>query len=185
MSSGPPAGWYAAEGDPPGTVRYWDGSRWVGDPVQSPARRPDARTGPGGAPGIDLAGETRPLAGFWVRVGAALIDVVIIWIGVAFGAAGLVQGSAASAVPFVSLAPFLYWWWGDSTGQTLGKRALGLQVVTPSGEIPGGATGLGRSLGRILSSFFFGLGYLWVAFDARKQAWHDKLAGTYVVRIPR
>ncbi|BCV67034.1 hypothetical protein TUM17387_23930 [Shewanella carassii] len=42
-----------------------------------------------------------------------------------------------------------------------------------------------RYLGYIPSSLVLGLGYLWVAFDPRKQGWHDKLAGTLVIRAPK
>lgn len=185
MSSGPPPGWYAAQGDAPGTVRYWDGSDWVGGPVQAPTRNAGAGTVQRTAAVIELAGETRELAGFWVRFGAYVVDVFILWIGVAIGAVFFAQSNSGAGIALLWLAPFLYWWWGDSSGQTLGKRALRIEVVKPSGLPPGGASGLGRSLGRILSSLFLGLGYLWVAFDANKQAWHDKMAGTYVVRIPR
>lgn len=41
---------------------------------------------------------------------------------------------------------------------------------------------IGRYLGYFVSMLFLGLGCIWVAFDSRKQGWHDKLAGTVVVR---
>ena len=62
MSTTP--GWYHGEGDPPGSTRYWDGTRWVGDPVAAPA---DV-VGPGG----------RQLASPGRRVGARAIDLVIL-----------------------------------------------------------------------------------------------------------
>ena len=53
----------------------------------------------------------------------------------------------------------------------------------------GGRLTVGQSIGRYLGYFVstipFGLGLLWVAFDPKKQGWHDKLAGTVVVRKPR
>ena len=39
-----------------------------------------------------------------------------------------------------------------------------------------------RYLGYFVSGIFLGLGFLWVAFDRRKQGWHDKLATTVVIR---
>jgi len=45
------AGWYRAEGDPPGTQRYWDGTQWVGDPVYEPAPAPTSPTPPPPPPG--------------------------------------------------------------------------------------------------------------------------------------
>lgn len=47
-------GWYAAEGDPPGTTRYWDGAQWIGEPVAAPAApaASPAAYGAVGAPGV-------------------------------------------------------------------------------------------------------------------------------------
>jgi len=44
---------------------------------------------------------------------------------------------------------------------------------------------IGRYLGYYVSIFGLGLGFVWVAFDPRKQGWHDKLAGTVVIRPRR
>lgn len=73
---------------------------------------------------------------------------------------------------------------GGPTGQTLGKRALGIRVVDAS---TGGPIGTGRALGRYLfKSFISGnicfLGYLWALWDGRKQTWHDKVVTSVVVR---
>ncbi len=43
---------------------------------------------------------------------------------------------------------------------------------------------IGRYLGYYVSIFALGVGFLWVAFDPRKQGWHDKMAGTVVIRKP-
>src|SRR5690606_7539378 len=69
------------------------------------------------------------------------------------------------------------------TGQTLGKRALGLRVVDAGNGMPIGA---GRALGRYLFATFIsgnicGLGYLWAIWDGRKQTWHDKVVSSVVV----
>jgi len=42
-----------------------------------------------------------------------------------------------------------------------------------------------RALGCFLSLLVCGLGFIWVAFDQEKQSWHDKIAGTVVVRVPK
>jgi uncharacterized RDD family membrane protein YckC len=47
------------------------------------------------------------------------------------------------------------------------------------------ATSIVRALGCFLSLFVVGLGFLWIAIDDERQAWHDKIAGTVVVRVPR
>ena len=42
-----------------------------------------------------------------------------------------------------------------------------------------------RALGCFLSLAVVGLGFIWIAFDGAHQAWHDKIAGTVVVRVPK
>ena len=72
-------------------------------------------------------------------------------------------------------------------GLTPGKKLLGLQVIrAQTGQYPGfGFMFLREIVGRILSALFGGLGYLWALFDKNAQAWHDKLAETVVVQVPR
>jgi uncharacterized RDD family membrane protein YckC len=69
---------------------------------------------------------------------------------------------------------------------TPGKMAIGAQIVD-AGTL--GPPTLGqlviRYLGYYLSTIPLGLGLLWVAFDPRKQGWHDKLANTVVIRVRR
>lgn len=71
-----------------------------------------------------------------------------------------------------------------SRGQTPGKMAMGIRVVkVNSNHVPGYLGAFFREiLGRLLSSFLF-LGYLWMLWDDKKQTWHDKLAGTVVVKV--
>jgi len=69
-----------------------------------------------------------------------------------------------------------------STGQTPGKKVLGLQVIRTSGEKISYPRALGRTLGYIPSSLLY-IGYMWAIWDRRKQAWHDKLADTLVIRV--
>ena len=58
---------------------------------------------------------------------------------------------------------------------------LGLQVVsTEGGNISYGVAFL-RSVGYLVSSFVFCLGFIWIGFDSKKQGWHDKIAGTVVI----
>lgn len=70
------------------------------------------------------------------------------------------------------------------TGQTPGKRALGLRVVDAA---DGTSIGSGRALGRYLFAGFISgpvclLGYLWAIWDGRKQTWHDKVVSSVVVQ---
>ncbi|MRR16966.1 MAG: RDD family protein [Deltaproteobacteria bacterium] len=68
-------------------------------------------------------------------------------------------------------------------GRTPGKKLLGLQVVSVDGRPISFGVAFLRSVGYLVSSLLFTipLGYIWAAFDKRKQAWHDKIAGTVVI----
>ncbi len=64
---------------------------------------------------------------------------------------------------------------------TVGMRALGLSVVNSLGELPGLGACSARILGAGLSAAYFGLGFIWIAFDGRRQGLHDKIADTVVI----
>jgi len=87
---------------------------------------------------------------------------------------------------FFLFAYFIYRLVMLGRGQTLGKKVLGLRVVNAqTGSIPGFWRMVVREIfGRFVSGLFFGVGYVWAIFDKNGQAWHDKLAGTVVVRNP-
>jgi uncharacterized RDD family membrane protein YckC len=73
-------------------------------------------------------------------------------------------------------------WFHGTTGQTPGKRLLGLRVVQESG----GSIGFGRLppwVGYIISALPMLMGFLWAGADRRKQGWHDKIAGTVVIDL--
>lgn len=68
-------------------------------------------------------------------------------------------------------------------GATWGKKALGLRVIDESGNnISIGKAILREVIGKWISGAVFNLGYIWVAFDEKKQGWHDKIANTYVIK---
>jgi uncharacterized RDD family membrane protein YckC len=68
-------------------------------------------------------------------------------------------------------------------GASLGQKALGMRVVNAqNGERIDLAKALVRYVGFVISAIPFALGLIWAGFDPRKQGWHDKIAGTYVVR---
>ncbi len=73
-------------------------------------------------------------------------------------------------------------WFHGSVGQTPGKMILGLRVIGTTGEPIGFGIAFLRWAGTFVSALPFWLGYLWIALDARKQGWHDKIAATLVVR---
>jgi uncharacterized RDD family membrane protein YckC len=84
----------------------------------------------------------------------------------------------------ISIAYFTYF--HGMKGRTPGKMLLGLQVLSVEGTPIGFGTAFLRSVGYLVSSLLFTipLGFIWAAFDKRKQGWHDKIAGTVVIIRP-
>lgn len=123
--------------------------------------------------------------GFLTRALATIIDIVIISIvngilgAILFGG-DQVRGSGLNLA--IGLAYYLYFWSSYGHGQTLGKRALGIRVVKTNGSELTIVDALIRYVGFILSCLVLFIGVIWVAFDANKQGWHDKIASTYVVK---
>ena len=70
-------------------------------------------------------------------------------------------------------------------GSTIGGIVFDLQVVRLDGRDIDWATAIVRALACFLSVAAAGLGFIWIAFDHDKQAWHDKIAGTVVVRVAK
>lgn len=68
-------------------------------------------------------------------------------------------------------------------GWSPGKRWMGLRIVRMDGNAPGLRYGVVRTAAAVISRNVFLLGYFWAAWDRKIQTWHDKFAGTYVVRI--
>lgn len=131
--------------------------------------------------------------GFWPRVGASIIDTLLLWVIIwpiltAFygesywSSEQFVQGPMDFLLSFVfpAVAVIVFWVLKQATP---GKMAVSAKIVDAK---TGGAPTTGQCIGRYFSYFLaglpLGLGIIWVAFDARKQGWHDKLAGTVVVR---
>jgi uncharacterized RDD family membrane protein YckC len=121
-------------------------------------------------------------AGFWIRLGAELIDSALV--AVAAGIMATVVSLAPTDWLSVLFIPvIIYGVYKHLKCQTLGRRILGLTVVNQAGEEVSFWRGtLRETIGKFVSAIFFFLGYIWVAFDRDKQGWHDKIAGTYVVR---
>ncbi len=141
-------------------------------------------------------------AGFWIRLVAYIIDSIIVG-AVTFGlikATGVITvycpigvtnasdpscGNAQISSLFyvIILLPVLYDILLWAFGGTLGQRALGLRVVNAStGSNLGLARSLLRFVGLLIASVPIYLGLIWVGFDPRKQGWHDKIAGSFVLR---
>ncbi len=71
-------------------------------------------------------------------------------------------------------------------GQTPGKMVAGIIVVDDEGHVPGVAVAIPREMvGRLVATAALGLGLAWISLDPKRQGWHDKIAGTYVVMKPK
>jgi uncharacterized RDD family membrane protein YckC len=120
---------------------------------------------------------TYPRAGFGVRMGALFIDVILVAVLL-----GIVDSTKEAEL--VALATYgAVMWKLKST--TIGGIVFGLQVVRLDGRPIDWATATVRALSCFLSLCVAGLGFIWIAFDEGRQAWHDKIAGTAVVRVPK
>ena len=128
----------------------------------------------------DYGKASGPRAGFWRRFGAAFIDGIIVGLVLAILTA-LLKGVGYALGIIIAIAYFTYFEGGD-TGQTIGKRALGIRVVDfETGGPIGYGRGFIRYIGRIVSGVVIYIGYLWMLWDREKQTWHDKFAGAVVV----
>jgi uncharacterized RDD family membrane protein YckC len=119
---------------------------------------------------------TLPRAGFWIRAAALLIDLILI--GVIFGPL------SAGHLILPGLAAYGAVMW-KYKGTTIGGIVCGLRVVRLDDRPLDWQTTVVRALGCFLSLAVAGLGFVWVVFDSERQSWHDKIAGTVVVRPPR
>jgi uncharacterized RDD family membrane protein YckC len=142
-------------------------------------------------------------AGFWIRFGAAFIDGIIMRIatfivefvcGVIAGAAsgaqttsgGTSDAELVAALVAMVVAIVVEWLYfalmtASKHQATLGKLACGLRVTDVNGNRLTFARATGRHFARMLSGLICAIGFIMAAFDERKRALHDQIAGTYVV----
>ncbi len=115
-----------------------------------------------------------PRAGFWERTAAAFLDIVLVCV-----LGGLAGGTL---IPLIALAYFTGMWaW---RGTSVGGVVLGLKVAREDGKPVTFAVALVRALAAAFSIIMCFLGFLWIAWDPYKQGWHDKIAGTVVLKLP-
>ncbi|MDQ1517263.1 MAG: hypothetical protein QOE80_3093 [Actinomycetota bacterium] len=192
----PPPGSY---GPPPGG--YGQPPAGYGQPPGGYGQPPGAYPPP--APyGVGSGPVAYGLASLGQRIGGALVDALIsgaIWV------VGLIVLAATSSTStdqygYSTSSPnamgglfmllcvagaFFYpvFFEGRPEGQTLGKKVAGSRVVRQSNGAPlGYGLAIGRLFARFADSFTFGLGLLWAIWDPQHQTFHDKIAGTLVVK---
>ena len=136
-------------------------------------------------------------AGFWIRWCAHVIDTVLVLLItipalistydgddydylIRSGQLFLDPADEFLFTVLLGVAVVLFWVYRQATP---GKMAISAKIVDAvTGEKPSTGQCIGRYFAYIPSTLVFFLGFIWIAFDARKQGWHDKLAGTVVVR---
>ena len=134
-------------------------------------------------------------AGFWIRIWATIIDTILLmlitfpllvsiygWDYLDAEKTGFIAGPEDFLISWVlpAIAVITFWIYRAATP---GKMAISAKIV--DGQTGGKASTsqlVGRYFGYFISGIPLGLGIIWIAFDRRKQGWHDKLAGTVVVR---
>jgi uncharacterized RDD family membrane protein YckC len=114
-----------------------------------------------------------PRAGFWKRLLAAIVDLLVIGLSIFI--------LHAFFLPFAVLYFVGMWTW---KGATIGCLVLGLKVVRTDGTPVTFLVALVRCLFSFLSGLVLFLGFFWIGWDHEKQGWHDKIAGTVVVKVP-
>ncbi len=144
---------------------------------EGPSANAAAETTAAAARAGDLDEASLPRAGFWIRIAALLIDTVLL------GILLKVLDSPGFSILLVLAAYGAVMWKLKST--TIGGSICGLKVVRLDGRPIDWSTAIVRALGCFLSLAIAFLGFIWVVFDTGKQSWHDKIAGTTVVRVPK
>lgn len=129
-----------------------------------------------------ISAATLPRAGFWIRTGASLLDFLII--GLATGFVGGVIHLNGPGFLFIAMATYSAVMWKHK-GTTIGGVICGLKVVRLDDGPIDWSVAIIRALTGFLSFCVAGLGFIWVAFDDEKQSWHDKVAGTTIVKVPK
>ena len=133
-------------------------------------------------------------AGFWVRTWASIIDTILMMLitfpllisiyGWTYFDEGkdLIAGPADFLISWIlpAIVVIIFWMYKQATP---GKMAVSAKIVdATTGQPASTAQLVGRYFAYFVSIIPLFLGIFWVAFDKRKQGWHDKLAGTVVIK---
>ena len=171
----PPPSWTASAAAEPaidGTAtEHTTGAGSVPPPPPPPPGTPAGRM----TDMIDLA--TLPRAGFWIRMLALLIDLILVGVATSW----MHHGDRGSLLLLATYGAIMW----KLKGTTVGGIVCDLKVVRIGGGPLDWGTAIVRALGCFLSLIVCCLGFIWIAVDHDHQAWHDKIAGTVVVRVPK
>lgn len=172
-----------------GSLRRESGSAATRDPGPPPVRlRPAGAAGSVGEPPVLDAGEelALPRVGFWRRLLALALDAflflcLLFLISLPFGR------QLPGVMPFLLMLLWgAYhiglWAW---KGTTIGGIVMGLKLVREDGRPVDVAVAVVRALSSLFSAMALGLGFFWAGWSRDKCAWHDRIAGTVIVKFPR
>lgn len=120
-----------------------------------------------------------PSAPFRDRLAAGVLDVILVVI-----IAQMLDPITRDEAVFLLLLGYFVGFWAWK-GTTVGGIICQLRVVRVDGTPLRFVDALVRGLSSVFSAVVIGLGFLWILKDPERQAWHDKIAGTYVVKVPR
>ncbi len=151
------------------------GASPISDPTGSTTPPPHEQ--PPAAAAAPTVNTAAPRAGFWIRMAALLIDALLIGV-----ISSILFHHNDGELLLLAAYGAIMW---KLRGSTIGGIVFHLHVVRLDGRQIDWATAIVRALGCFLSLVVAGLGFIWIAFDDDKQAWHDKIAGTVVVRAAR
>lgn len=119
-----------------------------------------------------------PRVGFWMRFTATLLDLVLV---------GAVSYIPSHIVPHFGLLAWIAYHIGMWTwkGTTIGGIVMGIKVVRQDGRPVDFSVALVRSLASVFSALVLFLGFFWAGWTRERLAWHDLIAGTMIVKVPR
>ncbi len=198
--------------DTPQGDGWWQASdhKWY-PPESRPEARTEARPESGSETPSPASGLTEERAGFGIRLGAFLLNGLLVGIPLAivfavlvsslpteiepctvdgeFGLCEKFTSGSAAVLLFVTLGLWVlilvgyYGYFDGVTGATPGRRMTGLRLVDArTGDPIGMGRAVGRELFKIISGLVLFLGFLSVLWDPQKRAWHDMVVNSAVVR---
>jgi uncharacterized RDD family membrane protein YckC len=148
------------------------------DKKEESKKKPEKPDGPTIYPMVFASPMTR-LYAFTIDLG--LLMMIIYTVAPQAGGAIFSNESVAPNLVFLLgyfIIPTIIW------GKTPGKWVAGIVVVDSDGRTPGPAAIPREMIGKLVSFLAAGIGIFWLIFDPKRQGWHDKIAGTYVVYNP-
>ncbi len=134
---------------------------------------------------LPATASTGEKVGFLTRTLAFIVDAILVGMVNGILTSILFSGDMGQGIALWSilgLAYYAYFWSSAGGGQTLGMKALNIKVITTDGSQLTVTGAIIRYVGLLISFFCLLIGMIWVAFDPQKQGWHDKIAGTFVVK---